>query len=206
MVWRGEPRSCSFSLHEDQFVSAVYNPNAQTEKGEGGRERGKRRWNWPNLCWVEWDTAAGVEIKRKVLISVLYTWMSSFTSWSDPSRLSLTELYRRVSMHLHTAAAVYKEATRPASERGSTSFFPFSTPFTCKMKTVAKWWNRSAELNPRVKTVRVKVIGSVRIPRVSHKFICRTWKSSWRHKVKRGSRPAGRTRSPALNSCKQIFY
>lgn len=29
---------------------------------------------------------------------------------------------RRVPMHLHTAAAVYKEATRPATERGSTSF------------------------------------------------------------------------------------
>lgn len=66
----------------------------------------------------------------KVLIFLFYTLFSRFISvevhmevgmslGSCPSKSSR----RCVPMHLHTAAAVYKEATRPASERGSTSFF-----------------------------------------------------------------------------------
>lgn len=78
-------------------------------------------------------------------------------------------------MHLHTAAAVYKEATRPATERGSTSF---STTPQIQMPENAKWKLQQSgdqKLSQRVKTVRALFRKRVRIlRRVSHKFISPT--------------------------------
>lgn len=74
----------------------------------------------------------GVKKKKgsgKVLIFLLYAWIGRFISEETHVKVGLSRTScpssrsrRRVPMHLHTAAAVYKEATRPATERGSTSF------------------------------------------------------------------------------------
>lgn len=135
----------------------------------------------------------GKKRSGKVLIFLLYTWIGCFMSeeahvkvgqsrTSCPSRSGR----RRVPMHLHTAAAVYKEATRPATERGSTSFSntplpppPPSDAGKRKMKTANKT-ERSDKLSPKVKnSVCSATRKQVRVlRRVSQKFMIPTWQTS----------------------------
>lgn len=143
MVWREEPRSCSFTLHGDQFVSAVYNPNAARRGKEREGEGEKRRRNWPEPRWAQRHSAAWASNQKAKF------WYSSSTPEQKTHMklgVILVEQKRRASMRSQLLLLLLytKEPRDPATERGSTSFSPpFSSPFTWKMKTVAKWWREA---------------------------------------------------------------
>lgn len=121
----------------------------ESQRTERERRRKRGGKTDPSFVGVNETLRLGGKGSGKVSIFLFYTWFSRFISEEAHMKVGLSRIgcpssssRRCVPMHLHTAAPVYKEATRPATERVGPP--PFPPPSDAekrkeKMKTVTKW-------------------------------------------------------------------
>lgn len=171
MVWREEPRSCSFTLHGDQFVSAVYNPNAarrgKEREGRGRKEAAKLTRAWLGstaLC------SLGFKPKGKVWGSLLYTrgkkptWSSERSWWSRTAA--------RPCVYSCCCCIQRSHETRRLREGPPPSLPPFLAPSHVKWKL----WQSGGEKRRR-RSACVKVPGNASVSSTVFKMKSPTWEN-----------------------------
>lgn len=162
MVWREEPRSCSFTLHGDQFVSAVYNPNAARRGKEREREREKRGGETdPSLAGLNGTLQPGLQTKRQsfgippLRPSKKPTWSLEWSWWSRSAV--------RPCVHSCCCCIQRSHETRRLSEGPPPSLPPFPPPSHGKWKLWQSGGEKRRRKSARQSSVRKSARKCVRI-------------------------------------------